>query len=367
MSVNTDKTKVIHFRKNSSSQTMYDFRLGSVSVEKLSCYKYLGVLFDEYLSFEQNAKLLAESAGRALGAIRYKLKYLKECGFLSFNTLFDCGVLSICDYAAGVWGTKKFDKIEQVLYRGARYYLGVHRFAPTDALLGDLGWISAKTRHKILNMKLWNRLCGLNHSRLTRKVFTWDLLYSTRRGSWSHNAKNILRDVGCQQYFNESMSCDIEHVKRTLSEQDCVDWDTSRYKSDKLRYYNLYKSDKDTEDYVKLPVLKYHRSLFAQFRCGILPLQIEVGRFKNMQLHERICPICHSAVEDEVHFLCQCPLYNHLRNPLFNCARKAEPTFPHMDLLDKFVYLMSNHQRNIMKYLSQAVPLRSDSLYNHTG
>ena len=134
-----------------------------------------------------------------------------------------------------------------------------------------------------------------------------------------------------------------------------------------MRYYNLYKSDKDIEEYVKLPVQKYHRSLFAQFRFGILPLQIEVGRFRNMQLNERICPICSSAVEDEIHFLCQCPLYNHLRNPLFNSARAEEPTFSHMDVLDKFVYLMSNHQRNVMKYLAKAVPLRTECLYYNIG
>ena len=308
--------------------------------------------------------LLAESAGRALGAIRSKLKYLKECGFQSFDTLFNCGVLSICDYSAGVWGTKRFEKIEQVLYRGARYFLGVHRFASIDAILGDLGWLSAKTRHKILNMKLWNRLCNLPQSRITHRVFLWDLLYSTKRGSWSANAKHILSDVGCQHVFNDIVPCDIEYIKTVLAEHDHSDWDTSRYKSDKLRYYNLYKGNKDTEDYVKLPVLKYHRSLFAQFRCGILPLQIEVGRFRNLQLHERICPVCDSAVEDEIHFLCECPLYSHIRSSLFELANADDSNFCSMDLLDKFVYLMSNQQRNVMKYLSKAVPLRTDCLYN---
>ena len=151
MAANTDKTQIIHFRKKSVAQTKYNFHLGSVSVEKVSRYKYLGVIFDEYLNFEENAHLLAESAGRALGAIRTKLKYLKECGFKSFNTLFECGVLSICDYAAGVWGTKRYNKIEQVLYRGARYFLGVHRFASVDAILGDLGWEPAYKRHESLS------------------------------------------------------------------------------------------------------------------------------------------------------------------------------------------------------------------------
>ena len=97
LAANTDKTKVVHFRKKSIAQTTYNFYLGSTSIEKVSTYKYLGVLFDEFLDFEENARLLADSAGRALGAIRTKLKYLKECGFNSFNTLFKCGVLSICD------------------------------------------------------------------------------------------------------------------------------------------------------------------------------------------------------------------------------------------------------------------------------
>ena len=163
------------------------------------------------------------------------------------------------------------------------------------------------------------------------------------------------------------MLCDIEYVKSILHEQDCMEWNTHRYNSDKLRYYNLYKPNKDLEDYVKLPILKYHRSLFAQFRCGILPLQIEVGRFRNLQLHERICPICNSDVEDEIHFLCQCSLYNHLRASLFQSAYDEEPNFAHMDLVDKFVYLMTYQQKNVIKYLSKAVPLRTDCLYNSSG
>ena len=191
--------------------------------------------------------------------------------------------------------------------------------------------------------------------------------FSVQQLIWLFNAKSVLTDVGCEQVFNNTIPCDIEYVKSILFEQDYLDWDTRRYKSDKLRYYNLYKCNKDIEDYVKLPVLKYHRSLFAQFRCGILPLQIELGRFRNLQLHERICPICNSAVEDEIHFLCECPLYSHLRSSLFESAQNNDSNFSRIDLLDKFVYLMSNQQRTVMKYLSKAVPLRTECLYNSSG
>ena len=38
----------------------------------------------------------------------------------------------------------------------------------------------------------------------------------------------------------------------------------------------------------------------SQFRLGILPLEIEVGRFRDVPLPNRICSMCDgNAVEDE--------------------------------------------------------------------
>ena len=78
----------------------------------------------------------------------------------------------------------------------------------------------------------------------------------------------------------------------TLNQIDENNWDTSRYNSDKLRYYNMYKVDKNCADYLKMNITKYQRSLFAQFRSGILPLEIEFGRYRNIDLSERICKLC---------------------------------------------------------------------------
>ena len=41
-------------------------------------------------------------------------------------------------------------------------------------------------------------------------------------------------------------------------------------------------------------------------------LFIETGRYKNVPLERRICPMCKSDVEDEYHLL-KCPAYNNLR------------------------------------------------------
>ena len=43
------------------------FSFGDINLRTVLYYKYLGVIFDEYLSFDKNTAVLAASAGRALG------------------------------------------------------------------------------------------------------------------------------------------------------------------------------------------------------------------------------------------------------------------------------------------------------------
>ena len=64
---------------------------------------------------------------------------------------------------------------------------------------------------------------------------------------------------------------------------------------------------------------RWHRSLFAQFRLGILPLYIETGRYDNTPVANRICKLCDSrGIEDEYNFLMQCSRYTEFREVLFN-------------------------------------------------
>ena len=59
-----------------------------------------------------------------------------------------------------------------------------------------------------------------------------------------------------------------------------LEWKDAVKVKPKLRNYNLFNS---VEPYVLKYIPKYKRSIFAQIRCGILPLAIETGRFKNVK------------------------------------------------------------------------------------
>lgn len=184
-----------------------------------------------------------------------------------------------------------------------------------------MGWSTSKTRHNGLILRFWNRLCRLNASRFTKKKIDWDRQYTNRRGTWTYCVRHLLHSIGTPELFDTLAQCDIESAESSLIQLDSQDWDINRYKSQKLRYYNLYKYEKGNENYLHLNISPYQRSILAQFRCGILPLQIEIGRYRDVPLCDQLCELCDDlSVEDEIHFLCECSYYTEFRSDLFNHA-----------------------------------------------
>ena len=59
-------------------------------------------------------------------------------------------------------------------------------------------------------------------------------------------------------------------------------------------------------------------------------------------------------VEDDIHFLCDCPKYSEYRRILYEISVNSNSLFLNLDSLDKFVYLMANHERAVISYVYNA-------------
>ena len=138
----------------------------------------------------------------------------------------------------------------------------------------------------------------------------------------------------------------------------------------KLRTYKLYKDEYITEEYICKYMSRQKRSLLAQFRMGVLPLEIEVGRFNlktvenrtmRKKVEDRLCNMCdRNEVEDEFHFLMKCNLYNELRNELFiNTSLRYPELLSITELWDKFIFINKYCSFDVAKYLEKAWKLRS--------
>ena len=69
LKVNVIKSQIVHFRPRKVPCSTQPFIFGSQLLDTVSQYKYLGVIFDEYLSLDIAARTLAAAGARALGKI----------------------------------------------------------------------------------------------------------------------------------------------------------------------------------------------------------------------------------------------------------------------------------------------------------
>ena len=88
-----------------------------------------------------------------------------------------------------------------------------------------------------------------------------------------------------------------------------------------MRTYITIKDNVEVENHVKYCYYSQNRCLVAQIRCGILPLKTETCRYSNLPEEERLCDICNwGKVENEMHFMVECPMYLEERWALYNAA-----------------------------------------------
>ena len=161
-------------------------------------------------------------------------------------------------------------------------------------------------------------------------------LRCTRAGikNWGHKVKCFLRKIGMFHIFECDFQLDSKHIltdlDTLLSEYYALEWEhvvtrptsKSGKGGNKLRLYNSLKHDVQTEKYVTLIMDKRDRSALAKFRCGVAPLQIELGRYSKVDVKDRLCTFCErNEVEDECHTLLRCDLYADIQNDLFYQCR----------------------------------------------
>ena len=94
-------------------------------------------------------------------------------------------------------------------------------------------------------------------------------------------------------------------------------WSIDLTNMDRLRTYRKLKDRFCFEDYLNDNMNASYKQIFIKFRCGLLDLRANTGRIESIAYSERICQVCNSDIETEMHFLLECPYYDHLRHDFF--------------------------------------------------
>ena len=373
--VNADKSQVIHFRRGPSvPRTAHQFKCGTGNLLLVEKYRYLGLIFTEFLDLAAMSKAVAQAATRALGLVIAKCKAHGGVPHAVFSQLFDCLVQPILDYGSSIWGHCNFSHINTIQHRASRYFLGVGRYTPNNAVLGEMGWKHPGERCWKGVYRQFHRMAALPVERLNHRVHSWALrlaLNGTKNAYYK--VTKFAQSIGAWDRANQSLF-DRGVVKRKLHEVFVRSWleeinqvQGNHGGRNKLRTYKLLKTHFGTSHYVKDPhITRTQRSALAKFRCGVAPLRLETGRFEGIPENERLCPLCGLDVETELHTILKCPKFDVLRSDLFLAACDIDVNFVNYCDVEKLVFVLNNPRiaKCAARTCCDILALRRQSLYS---
>ena len=365
--INPSKSNVVHFRNPPKQRTSFKFKLGAITeLDIVENYKYLGTFLDEYLTFGKATEVLSAAANRALGSMINKFKGMREMNYRTYTKLYESLVCPVMDYGSAVWGMKSYDKLDQVHHRAMRFFAGVHRLCPKPGFIGDMGWLDNLSRWKIDRIRFWNRLINTDNDRLVKKIFLWDkdMYTNTNKSNFMSHLKQVCIDCDLKDHYVNNNQIDIAFVKQCLFERMGVRWRDSCVNMTKLDLYKEIKTTFEPEKFLTLNIDRYEKSLLSQLRYGILPLRIETGRFVNEDRCDRICTLCNTGyIEDQIHFLFHCTLYDTRREDLYIKARNIFDEWDDLPDITKLASLFKNMTRILGKYVKDIFLMRRNTLY----
>ena len=106
LNVNTEKTKIMVFRKRGNLKPTEKLYYNDVLPDVVNDFNYLGTCFSYTGNFMYNQEILAGKGLKALNVLLFKLRQLRIKPSTACQ-LFDAFVGSILSYSSEIWGITK--------------------------------------------------------------------------------------------------------------------------------------------------------------------------------------------------------------------------------------------------------------------
>jgi len=301
---------------------------------------------DTQLTQEEFRKRIHDKARRNVSRVWSMGMRHGSLSVLAGINLYKALVRSILEYGAEVWKGIKWEEGERVQREMGRRILRCHGKTTNEAVMGELGWWTLRTRRDFLKLKCWIKISLMEDAKLVRKVYQLSReQYSTRRTqNWCFEVHKLLIRYGLEHLWrdenmiknpgvgNQSGSVQkhwegVLFAKVQQKEEEV--WQKVCAKKRKLRTYVTFKNKLALEKYLLSEKEKQGRYLLTRLRTGTNKLRIETGRWKRPveAEHQRICLHCgNGEIENELHFLLRCNRYQQLREEMFGAIQTTNNT-----------------------------------------
>ena len=388
--VNATKTNVVTFNKPFSKKIRNQvYRIGNNNIATTNSYCYLGIDITNTGNFSKSNEKLYKKALKAQYSIYSSINvYSDQPNIPLYLRLFDSLLKPILLYGSEIWGTCKPQKklkngdfdtqkissdiktVDKFVNKFYRTLLGVPTHCSTIGVHLELGRLPIKINIIKSMLKYWLRLVTLPKSRLVSHCY-WTLFNSNDiQDDWISSIKNIIGSSGfChlwydQETLNSLNPKDIPKIILTITksfeDQFLQNANSEITEQHKLHLFKNVNQTFKVAPHLSHLVTRKKRSLFTKLRLGTLKLEIETGRWSNIESNQRFCKLCsNNQVENESHFLFDCPAQSQTRASFLEPILVAHPNFKYMSSVQKTNFLFFNDKLNKVSTDNAAILLNN--------
>lgn len=369
LKINESKSNVMVFRKGGLLPRNLKFYYEGVQLEIVKKFRYLGVVFTPGGSFTETQNTLAGQAQKAIFKMNkylYKFTYISPKHILE---LFDKLIMPILHYGCEVWGFIPANAIERVHMQFCKRLLGVKKNTQNDFVYGELGRTNCRSKRYLLILKYWFKIltCPDNkHIKIVYKLMVNDMDLVPNKVNWASLVRHLLMSLGFYEIWLEqgvgNYNIFISLLKQRLTDTFIQNWQERLDTSTRANFYKHIAIFQFQPYLDKVNVRKFNQA-FSRLRMSSHRLEIESGRWvkpNSIPLEERKCAFC-QVLEDEYHFVLECPAYKDLRKQYISQYHWRRPS------MFKFIDLINSSNisciRKLCVFVFHAFKLRSDLLY----
>lgn len=92
---------------------------------------------------------------------------------------------SVISYGTAIWGHKQFKCKDAIQNYACRFFLGLGRYAPNSAVIGDMGWPQMHVKQWDGIIRQFRRLCDMDETRIYKHIFVWADSFKNRVNNWN--------------------------------------------------------------------------------------------------------------------------------------------------------------------------------------
>jgi hypothetical protein len=369
LKINFNKSKVMVFNNR---KERHIFKINKRTLEVVTSYTYLGITFHKSGSFNPAIKELACKAKKAYFSLS-KTVLSEPCSPKVGTHIFDTMIKPICLYGSEVWGAYILDwnkynfkekiflnetyPFEKLHIKYCKRILGLSRKASNFGSKCELGrfpimlniiqsivrFISftlTKSQESLVYKAMLQQIkYNLSHVNTFLKIARLANIRSIPKLVNGRISPNFTSNI-IKKWKDWYIKDIFENIKHT----------TITNKTSKLRTFFKLKHRFEYERYLNTINFENRKNV-SKLRLSDHKLPIERGRYLNIPVKDRLCTLCaDGTVGDEFHMLMTCKHVGltELRKQFELELLKVIPQITNLSLLNKFIYIFSLTDMNIM-------------------